>query len=88
MQTINLSKDAQKFLTRVPQKQGSQLARALLSLTENPTPHDSKQLKGYPYMRIDVGEYRIIYELEGDTINVLLIGKRNDDEVYKKMKRK
>ena len=39
-------------------------------------------------MRADVGEYRIIYTVENDTLNVFVIGKRNDAEVYKKLKRK
>jgi mRNA interferase RelE/StbE len=34
-----------------------------------------------------VGEYRVIYRISGDTVEVLLVGKRNDDEVYKDWKR-
>ena len=47
------------------------------------------QLKGYPYYRADVGEYRIIYEIEESILLlVILIGKRNDGDVYKKLSRK
>lgn len=85
---INLSKDAEKLLKRVPPKHGKQIARKLQSLRDQPNPADSLQLKGYPYLRVDVGEYRIIYETMPGLIAVLLIGKRNDDEVYRKLKRK
>lgn len=51
--------------------------------------HDSKQLKNSPYFRADVGEYRVIYEIENDTMLLLiLIGKRNDDDIYKKLSMK
>lgn len=55
-----------------------------------PLPTDSKQLKGYPnYYRVDSGEYRIVYRYkpEDDLVEVILVGKRNDDEVYKKLER-
>ena len=40
------------------------------------------------YRRADIGEYRIIYRVAGDTLEVLLIGKRNDDEVYHRFSRR
>ena len=45
-------------------------------------------LRGYPFYRIDVGEYRVIYDLDGDVVRIILIGKRNDDEVYRRLRRK
>ncbi|MBT4876174.1 MAG: type II toxin-antitoxin system RelE/ParE family toxin, partial [Desulfobacula sp.] len=53
----------------------------------DPEPHDSKELKGYPYRGTDIGEYRIIYRLEENVLKIVLVGKRNDSEVYKKMTR-
>ena len=55
---------------------------------ENPEPQDSKPLAGFEYRRADVGEYRIVYRFDGDFLFVALIGKRNDSEVYKRLKRK
>ena len=46
-------------------------------------PHDSKQLIGSPlYRRVDIGEYRIIYRVEKDTVKIAVVGKRNDDLKY------
>ena len=50
-------------------------------------PPDSEWVTGFPYRRADIGEYRIIYRVESDTLLIPLIGKRNDDDVYKRMKR-
>lgn len=54
----------------------------------NPNQHDVRPLVGYPLLRADIGEYRIIFDVEGDQLNVFLIGNRNDDEVYRALKRK
>ena len=87
MRKINLSKRAHAFLKGRPPKLGKQLAQKLLALTLNPTPHDSKKLSGRDYLRVDCGEFRIIYEFDAQEIKVILIGKRNDDEVYRKLSR-
>ena len=60
----------------------------MLSLMVNATPADYSQLKGSLYCRVDSGEYRIIYYFDADTVYVDLIGKRNGDEVYDKLRRK
>lgn len=43
------------------------------------------ELKGY--WRLRVGDYRIIYKIKEETVEVLIIkvGIRRDDEVYKKL---
>ena len=51
----------------------------------NPKPHDSKELKGQPYRRTDIGEYRIIYRVVENVLKIALVGKLNDSAVYKKL---
>jgi mRNA interferase RelE/StbE len=88
MLKIEISKRAGKFLTTLPPKQGRQLAVKIQQLRENPEPNDSLLLKGFaPYRRADQGEYRIIYYVQDDILKVDLIGKRNDDDVYKQLRR-
>lgn len=82
-----LSRAAGGFLDTLPPKQFRQVVTTVFRLLSEPYPHDSKQLKGYPYHRVDIGEYRVVYEVEGDDLRVVLIGKRNDDEVYRLLKR-
>lgn len=62
----------------------------MLALNVDPLPADSKALIGYPgYYRVNSGEYRIVYRfnIDEDLVEVILVGKRNDDEVYKKLER-
>lgn len=87
MLKINLSRQAAKRLKKLPEKHAKQVATKITELILNPYPQDSLKLKGYPYHRADIGEYRIIYYVEDQTLEILLIEKRNDDEVYKQLKR-
>ncbi|MEG4497964.1 type II toxin-antitoxin system RelE/ParE family toxin [Microcoleus sp. F10-C6] len=78
------------FLKGLQPKIAAQIAKKVLALNVDPLPNDSKQLIGYPgYYRVDSGEYRIIYSFnsEEDLVEIILVGKRNDDEVYKKLER-
>jgi mRNA interferase RelE/StbE len=81
MLKILVSKKAQKIFDDLLPKQFRQIIRKVFALLENPKPHDSEELRGYPFLRNDVGEYRIIYDVQGDTLRVILIGRRNDAEV-------
>ena len=88
MLKINLTKDADRFLRKIPAKHGKQIAERLYALMQDPESLPSVELKGYaPYRRAKSGEYRIIFYIECGTLFVPLIGKRNDDEVYQLLKR-
>lgn len=88
MLRFNLTNDALSFLDGLPGKQFKQVVSTMFGLLKNPEPHDSTALKGYPYRRVDFGEYRIVYQVHEEELQILVIGKRNDDEVYKKLARK
>ena len=86
MLKLQSTKDAQKFLDTLPPKQFRQVVQKIFTLLADPRPHDSKELKGYPFLRTDIGEYRIIYDVQNDeTLRLIRLGKRNDDEVYRKL---
>ena len=83
-----MSKKTLAFLNKLPPKQFKQVSNKIFSLMTIPNPHDSKELKGYPYRRADIGEYRIVYRVEGDVLKIAVVGKRNDSDVYKKLARR
>jgi len=91
MISLQLSRQAQKFIAKLPPKQRRQVVSQIYALRDDPFPHDSKAMKGYaPFFRIDIGEYRAIYKVVNNDqlILVAVVGKRNDDEVYRILKRK
>lgn len=83
---IRLTKAAEKELYGLQLKQFRQMVRKIFSLQADPKPQDCKELKGNPGIyRVDQGEYRILYTIEEDAIEVFRVGKRNDDAVYKNL---
>ena len=43
----------------------------------------SKPLQGSPYRRIAVGEHRVVYRFDDESVYVAAVGKRNDDDVHR-----
>jgi len=87
MLTLDIKPQPANFIKELPSKQCKQLYVAILELMKNPTPPDSAKLKGYDNLyRKDVGEFRIIYRFDNTHLFVSLAGKRNDDDIYKKLR--
>lgn len=83
---IDCEESVRKFLLGLDPKRYKQVAARIFALHDNPRPHDSENVTGFPgHYRIDQGEYRIVYRIyyEQRLIVIRRAGKRNDDEVYK-----
>lgn len=88
MYKLDITKAEGKFISNLSPKQYRQVVSTIFSLRENPTPHDFQTLKGHrEYRRVDIGEYRIIYRIDANTVYIAIVGKRNDSEVYKQFER-
>lgn len=87
MLTLDLGDKGKRFLQKLPPKHFNQIDRKIEFLRTNPFPQDSKLLKGRHFLRADSGEYRIVYKVIGTTLYIPIIGKRNDDEVYRRFQR-
>lgn len=88
MLKIEFSKQAAKDIQKFPAKIQRQIALKIHDLRSNPNQSDVANLKGHaPYKRCSCCEYRIIFYIKEDVIYLDFIGKRNDDEIYKKLKR-
>jgi len=88
MLAVNLSRVSEKYIKRLPPKQQRQITEKIFMLAENPKQPDARKLSGYEfYRRVDVGERRIIYRFSSVIVYITLVGKRNDDEVYRKFRR-
>jgi mRNA interferase RelE/StbE len=82
---LKMTKRAHKALDGLDAKQYRQVVSAIMGLMTNPNPHDSQLMHGSTKgeRRIDVGEYRIVYAIEPDLVEIVVVGKRNDSDVYK-----
>jgi mRNA interferase RelE/StbE len=80
----SLSKASVRFLDTLPPKQYRQVVRKIIMLMADPKPSDAERLRGFDSSRVTAGDYRIVFDVRDGVLRVLAIGKRNDDEVYRR----
>ena len=84
---LDIYPDAAKFVEALDAKRYKQVLSKIIALLKDPQPTDSQRLVGYSFLRVDVGEYRIVYAHDSEMVTAVLVGKRNDDEVYRDLRR-
>jgi mRNA interferase RelE/StbE len=81
---VSLTRPATKDLEALPKNVLKRVDAAILALADDPHPQGSKKLTGSEDLyRIRVGDYRIIYQVEGGELIVLIIRVRHRREVYR-----
>ena len=79
MKNLQIARKALKFLQWQTPQLRQRLDQAIMELRENPFPYGSKKLIGYPNgFRVRVGDYRIIYHVDAQTLHVDKIAHRKD----------
>lgn len=78
--TIHLEHRAERDLRRLPQDVVRRLDALFQQLAENPRPDGTVKLSGKTSSgwRVRVGDYRILYRIEGSRIEVYRIKHRRD----------
>lgn len=85
---LDFTRRANDFLQGLQAKQFKQVTGKILALLKDPYPQDCKHLAGHPgFRRVDVGEFRVCYKISESVIYVAVVGRRNDDAVYKELAR-
>ena len=69
---LRRSRQAARFITGRPPKHSRQIAARIQALRDDPSPSDSKALRGSSegFRRADTGEYRIIYRVDDECLGV------------------
>jgi mRNA interferase RelE/StbE len=77
---IEISSKAEKSLKKIPKTELKKIIEAIQILSINPYPVGCRKLAGEEAYRIRQGNYRIIYEVEGGKLIILIlkIGHRKD----------
>ena len=98
MMKVNFTKRASDAARNLQPKPARQIAARIAQLRVNAYPQDCKKLRASDSLRVDPGEYRIVYWVSKEpnpetgqdeaVLNIDAIGKRNDDEVYRRIERK
>ncbi len=83
---VEFKRSAAKALKKIPKSDQRQIRDRIDSLSENSPNPDTTKMKGdNPFHRIRVGDYRIIYEIHGDILVIMVLKIGHRKEVYRRL---
>ena len=82
MYKLRIEKAVQKALEKINEPYYSKIKTAILNLAKNPRPAGYKKLKGREGFRIRVADYRIIYDVFDDILQVDVIDLGHRKDIY------
>ncbi len=82
MYQLRIEKAVMKSLEKIDEPFYSKIKAAILNLANNPRPAGYKKLKGRDAFRIRVADYRIIYEIFDNVLQVDVIDLGHRKEIY------
>ena len=84
MYSIKYSKQAIKVLRKLPKNVSTKICNKIGELATSPYSHSQvKNLKGVNAYRLRVGDWRIIYTVEDQALEVWIVKVASRGEVYK-----
>ena len=78
MYDIEWKENALQNLEKLESSIARRIFRKIDELSENPFSKDIRRLKGSKDFRLRVGDYRVIFSIEKNTIQILKIGHRKN----------
>ncbi|KIC72293.1 Addiction module toxin, RelE/StbE family [Neochlamydia sp. EPS4] len=82
---VEISESAEKFLEKVPKKDRLRILEKIDTLVDDPMPSGSIKLHGQKTLlyRIRSGDYRVVYSIKKDVLNILVVEIGHRREVYR-----
>lgn len=82
---IELTRAARRDLENLPRNVLKRVDARILALAADPRPRGAKKLAGPEgFLRLRVGDYRIIYQVEEDRLVVLVVRIGHRREIYRR----
>ena len=75
---ISWTERALQGLNKFEKEISYRIIKKVDTLLTNPFSKDIKRLKGMDIFRLRVGDYRVLFEIEGNSITILKIGHRRN----------
>lgn len=85
--SVKVTKQAEKFLEKIPQRDFLKLMQIIQALSVNPRPRWIEKIKGSdkPIFRVAWGSYRIIYTIEDHILLVTIVDVNHRKDVYRNL---
>ena len=81
--TVLIERSALKAISKIPLDYRDRIIDAIRGLAEEPRPAGAKKLSGRDAWRIRLGSYRVIYEINGDELAILVVAIGHRKDVYR-----
>jgi mRNA interferase RelE/StbE len=82
---IRLKPSAQKSILKLPKTTQTRILDAVQTLAEDPFPPGVKKLHGLDALwRIRVGEYRVVYTIRADVVEIYILAVGHRSSIYNK----
>ena len=81
--SIELKSSARKSLEKLEVKDRLRVYAAIELLSENPRPPFSVRIKGSEFLRVRVGDYRILYSINTGQLVILIIDIGHRRHIYR-----
>lgn len=83
---IEVSKIALKQMSKIPRRDLLRISERIDSLSTNPRPSDIKKIKGsIDLYRIRSGTYRILYKIQDEVLQILIVDVDHRKDIYSKL---
>ena len=80
---VEIAPRAERSFKRLPRKMQIRLGSRIDALVQNPRPHGVTKLSGsVNRYRVRDGDYRIIYEIDDDTLSVMVLKVAHRSNAY------
>ena len=84
--TVEFLKTAEEELAKLPKEAQRQIMKKVEGLKDDPRPAVVKQLKSpEKFLRLRVGDYRVIYLVEGKHLVVLVVSIGDRKDIYDRL---
>ena len=78
MYRLLIRRSAERELRRLHPQERGRILRAIQALAQDPWPPGARKLARAEGWRIRVGDYRVLYTVEGHEVVIYLVGHRRD----------
>jgi mRNA interferase RelE/StbE len=82
---LEIKRSAQKSIRSLSKRDAERVRDTINALAEDPTPRGASSVAGTPFLRVRVGNYRIVYEVRREELLILVIRVGHRREVYRSL---